>query len=92
MSAPDVAKRLRAIQERGGRVVVIDPRRTETAARADEHHVIRPGTDVFLLLALVQVLYAENLVNPGRLADFHGWHCRAGRGRGRVHARSGCRR
>lgn len=70
MSAPDVAKRLRAIQERGGRVVVVDPRRTETAARADEHHFIRPGTDVFLLLAMAQVLYAENRVNPGRVGEF----------------------
>ena len=70
MSAPDVGKRLRAIQERGGRVVVLDPCRTETAARADAHHFIRPGTDVFLLLALAQVLYAENRVNPGRLAEF----------------------
>ncbi|WP_210517068.1 molybdopterin oxidoreductase family protein [Hymenobacter terricola] len=70
MTAPDVANRLKAIQARGGKVVVIDPRRTETAARADAHHFIRPGTDVFLLLAMTQVLYAENLVNPGRLAGF----------------------
>ena len=70
MTAPDVANRLKAVQARGGKVVVIDPRRTETAARADAHYFIRPGTDVFLLLAMVQVLYAENLVNPGRLADF----------------------
>jgi anaerobic selenocysteine-containing dehydrogenase len=69
MTAPDVASRLRAIQARGGRVVVVDPRRTETAVRADEHHFIRPGTDVFLLLAMVQVLFAENFVRPGRLAD-----------------------
>ena len=69
MTAPDVATRLRAIQQRGGRVVVIDPRHTETAQRADEHQFIRPGTDVFLLLAMTQVLFAENLVNVGRLAD-----------------------
>ena len=68
MTAPDVAGRLKAIQARGGRVVVVDPRRTETATRADAHHFIRPGTDVFLLLAMVQVLFAENLVRPGRLA------------------------
>lgn len=68
MTAPDVANRLKAIQARGGKVVVVDPRRTETAARADEHHFIRPGTDVFLLLAMTQVLYAENLLRPGRLA------------------------
>lgn len=70
MTAPDVATRLRAIQQRNGKVVVIDPRRTETAQRADEHHFIRPGTDVFLLLAMTQVLFAENRVNPGRLAAF----------------------
>ncbi len=70
MTAPDVANRLRAIQQRGGKVIVVDPRRTETANRADEHHFIRPGTDVFLLLAMVQTLFAENKVNPGRLAEF----------------------
>ena len=69
MTAPDVAKRLQAIQARGGKVVVVDPRRSETAAKADAHHFIRPGTDVFLLLAMTQVLFAENLVKPGRLAD-----------------------
>ncbi len=70
MTAPDVANRLKAIQARGGKVVVVDPRRTETAARADAHHFIRPGTDVFLLLAMAQVLFTENLVRPGRLAGF----------------------
>ena len=70
MTAPDVAKRLQAIQARGGKVVVVDPRHSETAAKADAHHFIRPGTDVFLLLAMTQVLFAEQLVNPGRLAAF----------------------
>ena len=70
MTAPDVANRLKAIQARGGKVVVVDPRRTETAGRADAHHFIRPGTDVFLLLAMTQVLYAENLLKPGRLTEF----------------------
>lgn len=67
MTAPDVANRLKAIQKRGGKVVVIDPRRTETALRADAHHFIRPDTDVFLLLAMTQVLFTENLVRTGRL-------------------------
>ena len=67
MTAPDVANRLKAIQKRNGKVIVIDPRRTETALRADAHHFIRPGTDVFLLLAMTQVLFAENLVRLGRL-------------------------
>ena len=69
MTAPDVANRLAAIQKRGGKVVVIDPRRTETAAKADTHHFIRPGTDVFLLLAMVQTLFAENLVELAHLKD-----------------------
>jgi anaerobic selenocysteine-containing dehydrogenase len=58
MTVPDVAKRLKAIQTRGGRVVVIDPRRTETAEVADEHHYIRPGTDAALLAALVTEVVA----------------------------------
>ncbi|MFN3487872.1 MAG: molybdopterin oxidoreductase family protein [Emticicia sp.] len=70
MSVPDVANRLKAIQKRGGKVVVIDPRFTETAAKADQHFFIRPGTDAFLLLAIIQTLFAENLVNLGKLSDF----------------------
>jgi anaerobic selenocysteine-containing dehydrogenase len=71
MTAPDVRGRLRAIRERGGRVVVIDPRRSRTAEEADEHHFIRPGTDAHLLFAMVNVLIAEGLarVQP-RLAGF----------------------
>ncbi len=61
MTAPDVANRLKAIQQRGGKVVVIDPRFTETAAKADEHYFIRPGTDVLLLLAMLQVIFEEGL-------------------------------
>ncbi len=67
MTAPDVANRLKAIQKRGGKVIVIDPRRTETALRVDAHHFIRPGTDVYLLLAMTQVLFAENRIRLGRL-------------------------
>jgi anaerobic selenocysteine-containing dehydrogenase len=61
MTAPDVANRLKAIQERGGKVVVIDPRFTETAAKANAHHFITPGTDAFLLLAMLQVVFEEKL-------------------------------
>ncbi len=70
MSVPDVANRLKAIQKRGGKVVVIDPRFTETAAKADEHYFIRPGTDAFLLLAMIQAIFAENLIDLGKLAEF----------------------
>ena len=66
MTVPDVAKRLKAVQTRGGRVVVIDPRRTETAAVASEHHFIRPGTDAAFLAALINTLREESLL---RLPD-----------------------
>jgi anaerobic selenocysteine-containing dehydrogenase len=66
MTAPDVGRRLDAIRARGGQVVVVDPRRSETAARASEHLFIRPGTDAAWLLALVHVLFAEGRVRLGR--------------------------
>ena len=69
-TVPDFRGRAKAMRARGGRLVVIDPRRTETAAVADEHHFIRPGTDVFLLLGLLNALFDEGLVQPGRLAQF----------------------
>src|SRR3954452_17273406 len=69
LTAPDVRGRLRAIRARGGKVVVIDPRRTRTPQEAAEHHFIRPGTPALLLFALVHVLLAEGLARPGRLAD-----------------------
>jgi anaerobic selenocysteine-containing dehydrogenase len=65
MTAPDIRGRLRALRARGGKLVVIDPRRSRTALEADEHHFIRPGTDALLLFALVHVLYDEGLVSPG---------------------------
>lgn len=69
MTAPDIAQRLKALRARGGRLVVVDPRRTETAALADTHLFVRPGSDALLLLALLQVIFAEGLAAPGRLAD-----------------------
>jgi len=69
MTAPNVAKRLERLRARGGRLIVVDPRRTETAAIADVHHPIRPGTDALLLAALLQVIFAEGLAAPGRLAE-----------------------
>jgi anaerobic selenocysteine-containing dehydrogenase len=70
MTAPDVKRRLSAIRERGGKLIVVDPRRTETAEIASQHLFIRPGTDVFLLLAMLHVVFAEGLEAPGRLASF----------------------
>ena len=66
-TAPDWPGRIEAIRARGGRVVVIDPRRTKTAANADEWHSIRPGGDALLLCAMVHVLVAEDLVDTGRV-------------------------
>jgi anaerobic selenocysteine-containing dehydrogenase len=68
-TAPDFPGRMAAIRARGGRIVVIDPRRTKTADVADEHVPIRPGSDAFLLFAVVHVLFAEGLVDLGALAE-----------------------
>ncbi len=70
MTAPGIINRLENIKKRGGKIVLIDPRRTETARAATEHHFIKPSSDVFLLLAIVHTLFAENLVNLERLNDF----------------------
>lgn len=69
LTAPDMRGRIRGIRERGGKVVVIDPRRTRTAEHASEHHFIRPGTDALALFALVATLFEEGLADPGPLAD-----------------------
>ncbi len=70
MTAPGMSRRLQALRARGGKVVVVDPRRTETAELADQHLFIRPGTDAYLLLAMLHVLFAEGRVRLGRLAAF----------------------
>jgi anaerobic selenocysteine-containing dehydrogenase len=69
MTAPGIKARIAAICSRGGRVVVIDPRRTETA-ELGEHLFIRPGTDVLVLLAMLQVIFAEQLVRLGHCEKF----------------------
>jgi anaerobic selenocysteine-containing dehydrogenase len=62
MTAPDMRGRLKAIQGRGGQVIVLDPRRTETAERADRHVFLRPGSDAVLLLAMIDTVFGEGLV------------------------------
>jgi len=69
MTAPNVAGKLRAIQKRGGKVVVIDPRRTETADKADQHLFIKPATDIWLLLGLINYIFQNELVNLGHLSS-----------------------
>ncbi|MGH8459505.1 MAG: molybdopterin-dependent oxidoreductase, partial [Nevskiales bacterium] len=70
MTVPDFRGRLKELQARGGRMIVIDPRRTETAEVADEHHFIRPGTDAAFLFALLNTLFEEQRVNLRHLADY----------------------
>jgi anaerobic selenocysteine-containing dehydrogenase len=70
MTAPDMRGRLKAIEARGGRVVVLDPRRTETAAVADEHQFIRPGADALFLLAVIDTIFETGRADLGRLAAF----------------------
>jgi anaerobic selenocysteine-containing dehydrogenase len=70
MTAPDVKNHLKNIQARGGKVVVIDPRKTDTAKIANEHFYIKPASDAFLLLAIIHTLFVENLVRMGKLEGF----------------------
>ncbi|NNE19554.1 MAG: molybdopterin-dependent oxidoreductase, partial [Myxococcales bacterium] len=60
---PHIRSDFQSIQGRGGRVVVVDPRRTETVRVADEHIAIRPGTDLFFLLGLISVIVNRGLVD-----------------------------
>jgi len=69
MTVPDFPTRLRELRKRGGRMVVVDPRRTETAKAAHEHHFVRPGTDAFVLLAMLHVLFTEGLTTPPAYVD-----------------------
>ncbi|MBV8618345.1 MAG: molybdopterin-dependent oxidoreductase [Curvibacter sp.] len=69
-TVPDFRGKAKALQARGGRLIVIDPRRSETAALADEHHFIRPGADTFLLLGMLHTVFEQGLVRPGAAADW----------------------
>ncbi|MFD1217623.1 molybdopterin-dependent oxidoreductase [Microbulbifer celer] len=69
MSAGDILKRLEGIHARGGKLVLIDPRKNETARYAQEHHFIRPATDAIFLVGLIQHIIRKELYRPGRLAD-----------------------
>jgi anaerobic selenocysteine-containing dehydrogenase len=70
MTAPGMNRRLQEIRERGGKVILVDPRFNETARQADRHLFIRPGTDVLLLLGLLHVVFAEGLTRLDRLSSF----------------------
>jgi anaerobic selenocysteine-containing dehydrogenase len=70
MTAPGMSRRLQEIRTRGGKVIVVDPRYNETARLADRHLFIRPGTDVLLLLALLHIIFDEELTRLGEAASF----------------------
>ncbi|MEE8371281.1 MAG: molybdopterin-dependent oxidoreductase, partial [Sphingomonadales bacterium] len=73
-SAGDVLKRMRAVRERGGKIVLIDPRRTETARHVAEHHFITPGTDAVFLLAILRIIFERGLAKPDHLIPImKGW-------------------
>jgi len=69
-TAPDWPGRIEALQARGGRMIVVDPRRSRTAEQADEWLAIKPGADAFLLAAMVQVLIADGLVDLGDVEPY----------------------
>jgi anaerobic selenocysteine-containing dehydrogenase len=69
MTAPGARHRMKEIQARGGRVVVVDPRRTESVKHASEHVSVRPGSDPFLLLGMLHTIFADGLDDLGRLED-----------------------
>ncbi len=69
MTVPDFPGRVRELRARGGRIVVFDPRRTETAKIADEHVFVRPGTDIHVLLAMLHTIFAEGLATVPAYLD-----------------------
>ena len=79
MTAPGIRDRIRAIRARGGKVVVIDPRRTETAKHASEHVAVRPGGDPYLLLGMLNTIFAERLRAPRQPRRPLRWDRRAAR-------------
>jgi anaerobic selenocysteine-containing dehydrogenase len=68
-TVPNFRGKAKELKARGGKLIVIDPRRSETAAIADEHHFIRPSSDVFLLAAIVHTLFDEHLIRLRHLQD-----------------------
>jgi anaerobic selenocysteine-containing dehydrogenase len=70
MGAPNMPARLRALKQRGGKLIVIDPRRSETAVIADDYFALRPGTDALFAMAMLDTLFKENRVQLKHLAAF----------------------
>lgn len=74
MGAPGFSRRIADLKARGGQLIVIDPRRTESAKIADKHIFVKPGTDAALLAALLLVLKRRRAVHPGAVGPLlEGW-------------------
>ncbi|MDH3708622.1 MAG: molybdopterin-dependent oxidoreductase [Cyclobacteriaceae bacterium] len=74
MTCGGFPRRLKALQDRGGKMVVIDPRYSETAAKAHKHLFIKPGTDALLLLEMVKTLIQDGMEPPEKLLGMtQGW-------------------
>jgi anaerobic selenocysteine-containing dehydrogenase len=72
--APDFRGRLREMKARGGKLIIIDPRRSETAEVADRHHFIRPAGDAWFLMALLHVMLREGaLLTPALAPHVNGF-------------------
>ncbi len=69
LGTPDMESAMRDVQSRGGRCIVIDPRRTETAEVANQHLFIQPGTDAYFLMAFANELFVREAVNLAHLVD-----------------------
>ena len=74
-TVPDFKKRVKEMQARDGKLVVVDPRRTETAKLADAHHFVKPGTDTALLIGILKSVFDAGLVDISRVEDIldHSW-------------------
>ena len=70
MTMPNAPKRLKNVQARGGKIIVIDPRRSETAEMADQHLFVKPGKDAYVLMAIIKTLFEENLININHLKNY----------------------
>ncbi len=68
-TVPDFPNRVRELKARGGKLVVFDPRRTETAKVATEHQFVRPASDAVVLMAMVNTLLEEGLTSPAAYLD-----------------------
>ncbi len=66
-TVPDFKKRVKEMRARNGLLVVVDPRRTETAKLADEHHFVKPGTDTALLIGILKSIFDAGLADISRL-------------------------